>query len=208
MKLKDVLNRIKNYFFFIVIGVLLVIITFKNGTINKQKKLLAEKPKVELVYKDTTIYLKGDPIPVPVEVIVPDSVPYEVERFLTTADSAKIAAAYTKVYTAFNSKYTYEKTFKDDTTAYIHLKQTITQNKPVDQLLTFTDRTPIVYVTNTEKVIQKTFSISGGIEAGTQGVKLGLGLVDYSNRFYKISYNPLNSAVEGAVYIPIFNIKH
>ena len=207
-KVKEILNKIKDYFFFVVIGVLLVVITFKNGTINRQKKLLEEKPKVELVYRDTTIYIKGDSIPVPTIVTVPDSIPYEVEKKLTLMDSAQIAAAFTKYFTAYNTKFTYEKTFKDDTTAYIHLKQTITQNKPVDQLLTFTDRTPIVYVTNIEKIRDRTFSLLGGIEGGTQGVKVGAGLVDYSNRFYKISYNPFDKAVEGAVYVPIFNLKH
>lgn len=207
MKFKDILTKIKDYFLVVVIGVLLVIIMFKNGTINKQKKQLADKPKIERIYKDTTIYLKGDPVPVPYEVEVPDSVPYEVEKFLSSADSAKIAAAYSKVFVAFNSKYSYSKVFKDDTTAFIKLDQVISQNKPVDQLLTFTDRTPIVYVTNIEKVRDRTFSLSGGIEAGTMGVEVGAGLVDYGNRFYKISYDPFNKSVRGAVYVPIFNFR-
>lgn len=208
MKFKEVLTKIKDYFLIVVIGVLLVIITFKNGTINRQKRLLAEKPKIELVHRDTTYYLPGDSIPVPYKVEVPDSIPYEVEKFLTSADSAKIAQAYSKVFVAFNSKHFYSKIFKDDTTAFIKLDQTISQNKPFDQLLTFTDRTPIVYVTTKEKVYQKTFSISGGIEAGTQGVEVGAGLVDYGNRFYNISYDPFNKTVRGGAYMPIFNFRN
>ena len=134
-KLKEILNKIKDYFFFIVIGVLLVVITFKNGTINRQKKLLVEKPKVELIYKDTTYYLPGDTVQIPYKVEVPDSIPFEVEKFLSSADSAKIAAEYSKVYTAYNSEYSYSDTLKNDTTAFIQLDQTISKNKPIKQLL-------------------------------------------------------------------------
>lgn len=207
MKINDILNKIKDYFLVAVIGILLIVITFKNGAITRLKKQLDEKPKIEEIYKDTTIYIKGDSIPYPVLVEVPDSVPVEVEKFLSSADSAKIAAEYSKIYTAFNSKFTYEKTFKDDSTAYIHLKQVISQNKPIDQLLTFTDKTPVVYITDKVKVTEKVFSLSGGIEAGTQGVEIGAGLVDWGNRFYKVSYDPFNKTIRGAVYIPIFNFR-
>lgn len=207
MKINDVLNKIKDYFLIAVIAVLLIVITFKNGAINRLKKDLDEKPKVELVYKDTTIYLKGDPVPVPYKVEVPDSIPVEVEKFLTSADSAKIANEYAKIFTKFNSKYSYSKVFKDDTTAFIKLDQVISQNKPIDQTLTFTDRTPIVYVTNKVKVSEKVFSLSGGIEAGTQGVEVGAALVDWGNRFYKVSYDPFNKTVRGGVYMPIFNFR-
>lgn len=207
MKIKDIINKAKTYFLIIVIGVLLVVITFKNGTINRQKKQLAEKPKIEKIYKDTTLYLKGDPVPVPYKVVEYDSIPYEVEKLLTSGDSAKIANEYLKLFKQFNATYSYSKVFKDDTTAFIKLTQDITKNTPFNQVLTFTDRTPIIRITNTVTRVQKTFSIAGGIEAGTMGVEVGAGLVDYSNRFYKISYDPFNNTVRGGVYIPIFNFR-
>jgi len=199
--------KLTKYFLFIVIAALLIVITFKNGSINRLKKKLDEKPRVEYIRKDTTIYKKGDLVPVPYKVEVPDSVPYEVEKFLTTADSAKIAAEYSKIFIKFNSVSSYEKTYMDDSTAFIHVKEDITQNRPFNQVMTFKDRRPTRYVTTTVKSVEKTFSLSGGLEAGTSGVEVGAGLVDYSNRFYKISYNPFDGSVKGAVYIPIFNFR-
>lgn len=205
-----ILKTLKDYFLIVVIGVLLLIMTFKNNKIDNLTTQLEDKPQVEYVYNniiDTFV----DSIPTPVEIVkwypkevtVVDTVLESLE--LTNLDSAHIAEAYLELYSNYASIKVYDDILKDDSLAYIQLKEKIQYNSILDRELIYTDKTPIVYITTKQPVY--TTSILGGIEAGLNGVDLGIAYIGKNNRFYKLSYDPYNKTFRGGVYVPIFNFK-
>jgi hypothetical protein len=96
----------------------------------------------EIVLRDTA---PGDSIPYAVPVKVPT--PYLVHHIdtvtvLLPADTAAILAAY------FAKAY-YSDTLKNDTSAFIALKETVTQNRIVERILMFQNRRPTAITTTT-----------------------------------------------------------
>ena len=207
-RLIELLKLAKTYFLIIVIAVLGVIIYFKNIKIENLNEKISEKPKVELIYNHQIDTIKED-VPVPVEVVKwkPGKIDTTyLPSELNFKDTVSIAEAYSKLYTNYNSIKKYDDVLKDDSLAYIRLKESTQHNSIFDRELIYEHRTPTVYITQPPKYIYTT-SIVGGIEAGSTGVEVGAGLVTKRNAIYKISYDPFNQAVRGAVYLPIFNFK-
>jgi c-di-AMP phosphodiesterase-like protein len=204
MELIKVLNKLKKYFLIVVIGFLLVTIYFKNNKITNLEEELSRKPKVEFIYnhhRDTVTYEK----PIPVEVVK------FVDRLETRWDTLYITKNLTKedssrIVEQFAQLNEYDDVLKDDSTAYVRLKEEVQYNSIQNRELIFEDRTPVAHITQPPKYIS-TVSIVGGIEAGLGGVDIGLGFVTKKNSFYKLSYNPYEKVIEGAVYVPIFNFK-
>lgn len=204
MNINKILNKIKDYFFIIVIGILLIIITLKNNRIDKLNIQLTEKPKIEYIH-DTIPDSIPYPKPVPYEVKVPEYIYDTIKTKLSGKDSAQIANEYYSLYTKYATINKYSTILKNDSIAFIQLDEKVQYNSIFDRNLIFQDRTPIVKITTTK--IQKVTSIIGGIEAGLNGVELGTGIITKDNRLYKISYDPYNKGLRGAVYFPIFNFK-
>lgn len=208
-KVLEILKVIKTYFLIVVIGLLLVFIYFKNRKIENLNAQLALGPKIEYVYNTKTDTIV-DSVPYPVEVIKYKNNPkvdtLYVPLDLTLADSATIAAEYNKLFAQFAETKLYDNVLKDDSTAFIQLKESVQFNSIRDRELIFTDRTPVVNIT-TPKLIYTT-SIVGGIEAGTTGVEVGAGLITKRNTFVKVSYDPFNKTVRGGMYFGIFNFKN
>lgn len=202
------LTFVKNYFLVAVIAILLIFIYFKNIKIENLNAKLAEAPKIEYVYntKIDTIVL---PIPKPIQVIKYKDNPkvdtLYVPIDLGASDSSKIALEYTRIYNKFAETNVYDDVLKDDTLAFIRLRENVQYNSITNRELIFLDRTPVVNITNTKYVY--TTSIVGGIEAGTTGVEIGAGLITKRNNFAKISYDPFNKTTRGSVYMSIFNFK-
>ncbi len=85
----------------------------------------------------------GDSVPYPVPVSVP--VPYLVQHtdtILQEVDTTAILASYF-------AKHYYADTLKNDTSAFIALKETITQNRIVERSLMFQNRRPTAITTTT-----------------------------------------------------------
>lgn len=206
-KLIKFLKLVKTYFLVAVIALLLIFIYFKNIKIENLTAKLEEKPKVEYVYNNTTDTLKVN-VPKPYQVIkwkeTKDTVYVPID--LTTADSTKIAQAYKSLFEQFGEEKSYKNIMKDDSTAFIQLNQKVQYNTLQGSELIFTDKTPVVYITNTKPVY--TTSIVGGIEAGTTGVEIGAGIITKRNTFIKVSYDPFNKTVRGGGYFSIFNFKN
>ena len=208
-RILNILKSIKNIVLFLAILALLVVIQLKNWKINNLKKDLAEKPKVEYVYKDS-VQVIHDSIPQPYKVVeYKDKIVVDTLD-LTSADSAQIAEAYIKVFLEYNKTNFYNDTLKNDTTAFISLYQEVTKNSIQDRKLTFIDRTPVVYITNTVTKEDKTLSITGGLGASVgpeSSVSVRAGIVTPSNRVYNFSYDPFTKQKMITVDFPIFNIK-
>lgn len=217
-KILTILKTFKQYFLFLVILGLLIVIYFKNNTLNKLRGELSEKPRVEYVYPPPVIKtIKGDSIPYPVKVekikwrdkIV--EVPVEVEKpiNLTKEDSASIAEAYARLYDDYSTIRTYEKVFMDDSVAYIKVYEQVQYNKLLNNKIDFERRYPTTRITTVKQ--DKTLSLIGGLDAsiGTDfnAISLGVGFVTPSNSVYLFKYDPVNKGFGGAVYLPIFNIK-
>lgn len=205
-KFLKILKVIKDYFFVIVIGFLLITIYFKNIKIDNLNKKLEDKPRIEYVYKNTTDTITVK-VPKPYQVVkwkeTKDTTYVPID--LTKEDSTKIAQAYKDLFEEFGTENSYNNIMKDDSTAFIQLNQKVQYNTLQSSELIFTDRTPVVYITNTKPVY--TTSIVGGIEAGTAGVEFGAGLVTKRNNIVKVSYDPFNRTARGAAYFNIFNFK-
>lgn len=206
-KLIKFLKLVNDYFLFAVIALLLIFIYFKNIKIENLTAKLEEKPKVEYVYNTVTDTIKINVLK-PYQVIkwkeTKDTVYVPLD--LTTADSTQIAKAYKKLFEEFGTENVYKDVVKDDSTARIELTELIQYNKIQDRIVMFTDRTPVVHLTNTKYVY--TTSIVGGIEAGTAGVEIGAGIITKRNTFIKVSYDPFNKTVRGGGYFSIFNFKN
>jgi hypothetical protein len=207
----NIFKKIQTYFLVIVIGALLVIGYFKNNKITKLEAELLKSPKIEFVYRHQIDTIKGDSIPVPYEVIKwkpSDPVEVEVIKYVDPeeVDSAKIAEEYFKVYSDYASIKNYNKVLKDDSLAYIRLKESVQYNSIFGRELIYEHRTPTVVITQPPKHIYTT-SIVGGIEAGLGGVDVGIGIITKKNMFLKVSYDPYNGVTEFGGYFPIFNFR-
>lgn len=205
-KFLKILKKLKDYFFVIVIGFLLVTLYFKNVKIDNLTKKLDEKPEVEYVYNTVTDTIKINVLK-PYQIIkwekTKDTVYIPLD--LTTADSTQIAKAYKKLFAEFGEEKVYKDVVKDDSTARIELIELVQYNKLQERTLLFTDRTPTVTITEPKYIY--TTSLIGGIEAGTAGVEFGAGIVTKRNTVLKVSYDPFNQTVRGAAYFGIFNFK-
>lgn len=203
-KIIKLFKGLLDYILIIIIGVLLVIIYSKNISLNNLRKKLDEKPKVEFVERieRDTVEVNN---PVPVEVIKWKDSPTDTlykPLDLTKADSAQIAKAYGDLYDTFTETKIYDEVLKDDSLAFIRIRDSVKYNSIFDRKLFYEHRTPTVHTTNTK--IDRTTSIIGGIGVNN-GVKLGAGLVTGRNSIYIINYDPFNNTIGGAVYLPIFN---
>lgn len=214
-KIKAILSTFKQLLFFGVIFGLLVLIQFKNNSINRLKTELEKKPQVEFIYQHHIDTVKGDSIPYPIEVVKyknkiivnTDTIPIE----LTKADSAQIAEAYIDLYGKYNDIKIYEDILKDDSLAFIQLNEKVTQNSIFDRELIYQDRTPVIQITNTIVKQDKTFSVIGGLDASIGSdfntISLGAGIVTHSNRVFIGKYDPANKGYGVEVYLPIFNFR-
>lgn len=207
-KILKILMIIKDYFLIAVIAFLLIVMQFKNNKIDKLTTEVNEKPKIEYVYNTVVDTLKI-PAPKPKEIIKykpgKDSLIY-IPLDLTSADSAQIAEAYINMYNLFGETKIYDNILKDDSIAYIRILEEIQFNSIKNRNLIFQSRVPMQTITNTQHVY--TTSLVGGLEAGLNGVEVGVGLITKRNAFYKVSYDPYNKAIEGGAYFRIFNFRH
>jgi len=205
-KVLEILKIIKTYFLIVVIGVLLVIIYFKNNKIGKLNSQLTEAPKIEYVY-NTTIDTIKVPVPKPVQIIKwnnkIDTLYIPID--LTTSDSSKIATAYKDLFSKFAETKVYDNVLKDDSTAFLRLNETVQYNSITDREYIFMDRTPTVTITNTKFTTNT--SIVAGIEAGTAGIGIGVGLVTKKNNFFKASYDVYSNEYSIGGYFSIINFK-
>ena len=204
-----VLNKIKTYFLFIIIGILLVIGHFKNNKITKLSEELALEPQIEYVYNTTIDTVKIDSI-IPVEVVkwypklTIDTLYQPLE--LTTADSSDIAEAYKGLYAQFAETKIYKDTLKNDSIAFIQLNEKVQYNSVFDREFIYLDKTPIIYITQPPKHIYTT-SIVGGLETGNDGIAVGIGIITKRNMFLKVSYNPSTQGYMLGGYFSVFNFK-
>ncbi len=202
------LKELKNFVVYAVILVLCFIVYLKNNKIDNLKEELLEKPKIEFVNKVEKEIVR-DSIPYPVEIIKwKDKIIVEVDtiaQLLTLADSASIAEAYIQLYKNFNETRIYEDVLKDDSLAFIQLNEKVTENSIFDRELIYEHRTPTVYQTNT--IIDKSWSIVGGLQGNSVGVALGGGVVTGDNAIYLVNYNLFDNSFGGTVMFSLFNFN-
>jgi hypothetical protein len=206
-KILNFLKIIKTYFLVIVIGILLVVLYFKNNKITKLNTQLTELPKIEYVYNTITDTIKINVIK-PVQVIkwkeIKDTL--YVPLNLSTIDSIQLAEAYNKLFEEFGAENTYNNVIKDDSIARIELTEVVQYNKIQERIFMFTDRTPSVTITNTKYITNA--SIVAGIETDNfGGVGVGLGLVTKKNNFFKASYDVSNNEFSFGGYVNIINFR-
>lgn len=202
------LRQIKNIFIYGVILFLVVVIYFKTNRIYNLEAQLAEKPQIEYSYIETTDTIR-DTIPIPVEIIKwRDSVIYNTVYKpidLSHSDSTAIAQAYNDLYNNFSDIKRYDNVIKDDSIAFIRLKENVQYNAILDRELIFKDRTPII--TNTVTKETRTISLVGGLSANYRGVNIAGGVVTDKNIVIVAGYDPFNKTAIGEAYFPIFNFK-
>ena len=210
-KLLKILNIVKTYFLVAVILVLLVVLFFKNNKITKLTTQLAEKPKVEYIYntKTDTITIEAKPYQVIKWKETKDTIYIPLD--LSSADSSQIAQAYKKLFEEFGEEKVYKDVVKDDSTAYIELIELVQYNKLQERTLMFTDRTPVVNVTNTVISNKQFISITGGVSTSFNGtftsVSINGGLVTKKNMVMRFGYDPFNNIKTIGVDFPIFNFN-
>jgi len=213
-KILSILKGFKNLLFFIVILTLLIIIQFKNGKINKLTEEVLQKPITEYVYNTDTITVIDTLVEVKETIKYKDKILVKVNNVpieLTKADSAQIAEAYIALYTDYNSINKYDDILKDDSLAFVRLKEEVVRNNIHNREFIYKDRTPTIYTTNTTIKQNKTLSFVGGIGANigkeTNALSLGAGIITPSNRVYLFQYDPINKGFGGSIYFSIFNFK-
>lgn len=147
--------------------------------------------KDSIVYKDTTI-TKSIPKPYPVYIDTVKSDTVTIETFKT--DSAWFRA-YLSLYEKYHSKYNYLDTLKNDSSAFISIDYTLTENKPTKFKTTYFDKTPSLILE--EKSSEFYIGLSGGVENISPGVL-------YKTKkdvIFGVEYNLVQSAVSGKVYV-------
>lgn len=206
------LKTILTYFVYIVVGFLLIVVYFKNNKITKLKAELELKPKIEIEYvprivRDTIRdsiprpyevikWKKGDPVEVHDSIYLPSELGWE--------DTIAIAEAYSKLYERYASTKFYDEVLKDDTAAYISLKEKVQFNSIFDRELTYENRTSVKQITHTVLSMSTRSFVMGMGSDGTR-IRVGAGWITRKNAFYNINYDPINREVSGAVYLPVFN---
>lgn len=212
----EILNKIKgivNIFIYIVVLVLLVMIYFKNIRIDNLKDELNKKPIIiEKITRDTF----RDSIPIPYEIVKwQDSIIYLDSTIykpidLTTADSAKIAQEYGKIFDKYTESKSYSNILRDDSLAFIQLDEKVQYNSIFNRKLTYEHRTPVIKLPAEVKV-DYTTSIVGGLSGNFDNIGFEAGLVTKRNIVYTLKYTPEFSKTEpvskyeATILLPIIN---
>lgn len=199
------LIQVKNFIVYAIVFALVVVIYFKNNKIDNLEKELDKQPKIEYITKVERDTIR-DSIPVPKEVV--KWMPSEKDTIyqpidLTEADSAEIAKAYGDLYDTFAETKIYDDVLKDDSLAFIRVREKVQYNTVFDRELFYEHKTPTVHITKT--VPDKTFSVVGGVDGSLLGLNMGVGVVTHKNSVYIFKYDPFNKTYGGAIYLPIFN---
>lgn len=198
-------KRILDYIIFIVVLGLILIIYFKDIKIAKLKEQLGN-PTIEYVYSTKTDTIKVN-VPVPKEIvkykvdIQKDTIYQQLD--LTQADSARIAEEYLKIFSNFAETKIYDDVLKDDSIAFIGLKEKVQYNRVFDRELIFEDKTPVIYKTST--VYKNNSSIVAGLSGNKEVISIGGGFVTKKNSIYLISFDPINKVTGVSFYLPIIN---
>ena len=199
------LIRVKNYFLFIVIGVLLITILIKNNTI---AKLRNGTSKVEYVYKDSTIFIR-DTVLDPKEIFIPDSIfildtifkSLIVKRGISKEDSIEIFKSLSRTYIDYSTLKTYEGVIKDDSVAYLkYYNAKVQYNKLRTIDFEFQNRTPYIIK---EKVPFKSNDFYIGMDVYPSGIFINGMFKTKKDWYIRAGYDPTNECtlVGGGVKI-------
>lgn len=156
----------------------------------------------QIIYKDTII--KGDSIPYEVRVEIPvpidsiiylDSIVYLDSIIYDTITKQKRFEELLKNYTSITY---YNDTLKNDTSAFIFLKESIQFNKIKDRELIFANVRSI----KIENVIKKEpFKLGIGIIGGKENFSPSVMFIDRKRNFtYQAGYNLINNGVNIGVF--------
>lgn len=201
-KIINNLKSIANGILYLSILVLLVILHFKNIRIENLKNKINQKPPIEYVYVNKVDTLK---IEYPVPKIQRDTVVITLP-ILSNKDSSQIVQEYYGLYSEYSRIKEYDDILRNDSLAFIQLKEKVQYNRVYDRELIYQHKTPIIYkgineVTNS----RSKFSLVGGIEGNFDGLSIGGGVVTTKNSVYTINYDPFNKGFRVGIYYPIFN---
>ena len=185
-KLKNILNKIKNYFFLTVIGVLtLVILLQRCGSGNESNSTLKPREKVKIdwrvikktevhnvpVYYFDTTYLPGDPI------------------YMPDTSYAGLLKQYKELFEYYTMRVVYKDTIAVDTFGNIVIIDTVNCNQLQPRVIKHDYKIPITTITKYETTRQLYFG--GGIAIdypiGFNNIHAGFMYKDKKDRVFGLS---------------------
>lgn len=204
--MKDIFGRIKNVLIFLLSFGIILTLYLNDSKITKLEKKIAECEE-NVIYNNTTDTIE-DPCVEYVETKIPSDIEYKevisyIEKKLTKEDSLDIAKKVLGWIEDYNTTKTYEKVFKNDSSAYIAFSSDIYRNSLLNPKITFTNRYPQYIKVPTEEMVE----VFAGIGGSFTGAHLSLGLQTKNNILYQVNYDPINKRIGAGINFRILSFK-
>ena len=204
--MKDIFGKIKNVLIFLLSFGIILTLYLNDSKITKLEKKIAECEE-NVIYNNTTDTIE-DPCVEYVETKIPLDIEYKevisyIEKKLTKEDSLDIAKKVLGWIEDYNTTKTYEKVFKNDSSAYIAFSSDIYRNSLLNPKITFTNRYPQYIKVPAEERVE----IFAGIGGSFTGAHLSLGLQNKNNILYQVNYDPINKRIGAGINFRILSFK-
>ena len=194
----------------IIIVLLLVVILLQRECSHRPE---CPPVRVDTIPGDTVFTISNIPIYKPVYI---DTVNWQKVQINRESDSTKWANEpidTTEIIKEFYSRQIYKRTLKDDSSAYIFLTDTVTQNRLLESRLIFQNRRPCSIIDNSYGRIQLNNSPIGlyaGFALGRSSREFGIGpsmMLLRKNSCYSVVYDMTNKDLYFNFSAPIWKPK-
>ena len=205
--MKTFLEQIKSLILFIITLSFIVILYFRNETI--------EKLRIELKNCNNIVYINTvdtiiDSLVVYKEIIkpLPRDTEYVqvinyIEKNLSAADSLEIGKKVINWISDYNSVKLYDNVFRDDSVAFLRFKSTIYKNNLIDPTIIMGNRLPMYkYITAEPKT-----QIYAGFGFNTSGPLINAGVLTRGNIFYQVQADPVHGYYGGSINFKLYQFK-
>lgn len=186
---------------YIIIALLLAMLFLQQECSRSTVEPEPRVTRTEVWHYDSTRYITQVPLPYPVEVLemVPVEVPVVVDSFA--------------IFQAYFKRYVYRRVLKDDSTAFVRLIDTVSQNRFTGSSLEFQLRKPVQHITYNTTIADPTARFFAGPMVGaTFDGKLGLGAtalyVSKRENAYSLTADPFARRIEISTLWKIQFRKH
>lgn len=205
--MKTFFEQVKSLILFIITFAFIVILYFRNQTIEELTIKLKDCNNIVYVHKidtirDTTVVYKEIIKPLPSDTEYVEIVEY-IEKNLTPNDSLEIGRKVINWITDYNTIKLYDNIYRDDSIAFVRFKTSVYKNNLVDPTLIMENRLPMYkYVTEEPKT-----QIYAGFGFNTNGPLVNAGVLTKSNILYQVQADPIHGYYGGSINFKLYQFK-
>lgn len=152
---------------------------------------------VDTVWQDSVVY-KQLPAPEPDTII-------ETDTIVRYKDSVNYFNEYRYLYKLYHQENVYNRTLKDDSTAYIYIEDRVKRNQLQDFSFKYVDRTPTVINKTIHKKIYNENKLFVGGQVGQHNIQPSIIYQTNKDMMYQLGYDFMSpSGIRAGVYMRLW----